>query len=287
MFVIVYATNFSSMVSIAANCFLCFYRYMVIFNKRTRYLNVFTRSSSMLVLIVVCALFNVPYLFTIRIVPSNDEKPNTYRLVAGAIMKTAFGELLFDVISFVRCFLLMLVFLVINILLLISSVKYARRKSELIAQGRLKKPGQTVQQGSSLENNVEAYSLMPIKTSIDLLDVHRKIPINSSLEIVRSPTPIAQGQQGRQSSSEWNLTKMTLLIALIYLLNLIFLMVSFVFTNIDHEDYTTSVIFDLIAINFVQVTNLFEIISYFLFNRFFRRHFKRLVAKFIRFLLRK
>lgn len=84
------------------------------------------------------------------------------------------------------------------------------------------------------------------------------------------------------SSSEWNLTKMTLFIALIYLANMLLLAISFVYPFFNNDNYTAVVVLDLIAVNFVQITNLFEIISYFLFNRFFNRTFRRLAADFVK-----
>jgi hypothetical protein len=142
-------------------------------------------------------------------------------------------------IAFLRIFCLTFVFILINLVLLSASIKYARHKRGLV-------------------------------TSTTTANLNRQNTFNRSL--VASLT-----RQGSVwSSSEWNLTKMTLLIALVYFINMIFWIASYAFSKLYHDEYSIIVTLDLIAINFVQITNFFEIISFFLFNRFFVQTFKKM-----------
>lgn len=278
--------------SIAANCLLCLYRYVVIFHRRHSPVKIITHTSSVIVLILGCAIINLPYLFTHKIVPGGAANPNSYGVVSGDLMKSKFGNQLVNTIAFARYFLLMPIFLIINIVLLFSSVKFARRKRDLLSNSRIRKDA--VRRGSSngteasrLKENTLMLNALLVKTSpeksTDEQQQETETTKRDSYEVSRT---MSQNHGYRHnhnsSSSEWNLTKMTLFIALIYLANLLFLAISFVYPFFDNDNYTAVVVLDLIALNFVQITNLFEIISYFLFNRFFNRTFRRLAADFVK-----
>lgn len=233
-----------------------------------------------------------------KIVPGGAMGPNSYRIVSGDLIKTSMGRLLVNAIAFVRCFLLMTIFLVINILLLCSSVKFVRRKRDLLAGTRFHKDSMRIidlavaehQENSEMLEGVARSRKKSREEKQNLSTEQHKTDTLSACEVSRSLSKPSQIHQcnnhhhhhSNHSSSEWNLTKMTLLIALIYLLNMLFLALSFAFTHLDYDNYTVMVVLDLIAVNFVQITNLFEIISYFMFNRFFCRNFRRLAANVIK-----
>lgn len=219
-----------------------------------------------------------------KIVPGGATGPNSYRIVSGDLIKTSMGRVLVNAIAFVRCFLLMTIFLVINILLLCSSVKFVRRKRYLLAGTRFHKDSMRIadlavavehQENSEMLEAVSRSRKESKEEKQNHLDDHQH-----KTDTLSKPSQI--NNHHHHSSSEWNLTKMTLLIALIYLLNMLFLALSFAFTHLDYDNYTVMVVLDLIAVNFVQITNLFEIISYFMFNRFFCRNFRRLAANVIK-----
>ena len=222
-----------------------------------------------------------------KIVPGGAMGPNSYRIVSGDLIKTSMGRVLVNAIAFVRCFLLMTIFLVINILLLCSSVKFVRRKRYLLAGTRFHKDSLRIADLAVAEHQENSEMLEAVPRSRKDSKEEKQ---NHSTEQHKMDTLSKSSQSNNHnhhpsnhhSSSEWNLTKMTLLIALIYLLNMLFLALSFAFTHLDYDNYTVVVVLDLIAVNFVQITNLFEIISYFMFNRFFCRNFRRLAANVIK-----
>ena len=358
MYIIGYGTSFSSMVSIAANCFLCFYRYLVIFNKRYRFLDVVTRSSNMFIagLILACAIINLPFLFAQKITnnEANNDESASFRVVAGDAMRSSLGQILVDLAVFIRL-LLILIFLALNLVLLFSSVRFARRKRTLLGVNRWRRRHTTtagsrpssilitnleqpsvhenvvccaenetiasspehnqpqshqtslmvlsIPETASLERKSTAsFALFSSKSSISNFEVTFKLSPqhHSSASSAAHPPPphfdsvhIQQSTSSSSSSSqpasqsEWNLTKMTLLIAFIYLLNMLSLGLAFVYDKLNQEHFDGIVAIDLIASNFIQVTNLFEIISYFIFNKCFSRNFKILMRKSVNFFFRK
>lgn len=239
----------------------------MIFNKHKRHLfvHLVARSSNSLVaaLIVLCAIINLPYILSHEIKKGEDE---TYKLVQSDFVKSVFGNLLANFVAFLRYFLLTSIFIFINLVILCASIKYAKRKRNLILTNQLIRSTFAIRNDDSGEN-----SLTLLVSNSEQQSTKSSI---SNLE----PIVLSKQQNTSNSSSEWNLTKMTLLIALNYFINMIIVAVSFVYPKLNHDDYSTSVILEVVASNSLQITNLFEIISYFLFNKFFVRDFKRLVS---------
>lgn len=223
-------------------------------------------------------------MFTLEIKPMESEPADSYYYDRGFLMKSQLGELLVTAIAFIRFIFLTSIFVIINLVLLYSSVKFVRRKRDLLSSTRLKKPSNGQAREAPENDCSENRSLMGLNTS----DKPANDPkLSTRLSISNLETNLKQSNQHNNQSAEWNLTKMTLFISLIYLFNTLFYLCSFILTKLDHDNYTLVVIFDLIATNLVQITNIFEITSYFLFNRFFRRGFRKLTANLVKFFFAK
>lgn len=318
VYMVTYGSNLASMIAMTANLFLCAYRYMLIFNKK-KFLPLISSRYFVVFLILVCFIINMPYLFSTKIESSETEVNETkFRLVETRFIKSRLGVILKDACAFIRYILLTVSFLIINLILFYSSWKYAKKRQDLLKinskncveiilernhvlpsnpgssfldhhdehdyesdeeEARGAKSGQPVTLALTNLNKKTAKRKNSSKKKVnyrcdEYMILHQSASGSSPVSSHHSPIKIIK-------SDEWNLTKMTLFIGVIYLVNLILVTVSLIFSRLDLSYYDAVIILDLIAVYFVQITSLFEIASYFLFNKFFLYNFKCLMDEIL------
>lgn len=255
VYIILYGSTVVEMVSILANIFMCLNRYLIIFKHKNTF-NFISFRKMCLLIILFSLLINLPYLFMVNI----QNESSVYSLTNSAFSKSELGKFFNNFIPIVRYFVLVLIFLIINFLLLYRSYKYAKNKEKVI-------------------QNKKAILIMA-KTNTE------KVSLSSVSE---------EPMDGKSSSentykidkSEWNLTRMSLFMCLIYIVNVLFIPTTFLNSKFNVKNFSLVVALELISAIMVQLTNLLEILSYFLFNKNFYRNFKSLFKFFIRFSIKR
>lgn len=253
VYIIIFGSNIASMIGILANILMCLNRYLFIFNKTNRLSNTKFKQLA-LFLVVFSVMVNFPYLYVVSI----RKMGNKFYLAESSFVKTIFGKMLVNLIALFRHIVLVVMFVILNFLLLNSSLKFALKKGDLLKLTR------------------KSNSFILQKENSNVNEEFAELSIASGAH--QAPSPITRQKSCKlNNSDEWNLTKMSLFTCFIYIVDILFLSASFFYSKFKPTDYSSIVVLELITVNLVQITNLFEIFSYFLFNKWFLFNFKNLI----------
>ncbi|CAF0940335.1 unnamed protein product [Brachionus calyciflorus] len=229
----IYGTATVEMITILANIVMCLNRYLIIFKYKTTF-NLIKFRYICLLTILISSIVNLPYLYMVIIDYENDG----YYLVPSNFSRSRIGIFFKNFIPVIRYIVLAVIFIVVNTLLLYHSIKYAKNRERVLLNQK---------------------------------NLNQKILVNMSKNsrTEKEPNDLIKSNNEnlyKLDSSEWNLTRMSLFICLIYVIKVIFITVTFLNSKLNVINYSLVVALELVSAIMVQLTNLLEILSYFLFN---------------------
>ena len=223
------------------------------------------------------------------------------------------SRILIHSVSFIRYIIINLLMLGLNLWLAIEAFKLAAKRRELLKINN--KSCQLLIQKYSTTNEVtvtSSHSNMNINNSrsdrLEISGISRN-GFNSSMTnlatnlnsqsshnfLSPSPStslidkrkfsvqvytnPIKTLFAGKMTKTEWNLTLMTLIICFFYLIELNFICFSYYYLLFNKMSSIKKITLEIITSNIIQIVNLIEILTYFIFNSLFRNELKN-VFKF-------
>lgn len=234
-YVVIYGSTVAEMISILANIIMCLNRYLIIFKNKDIF-KLLSFRSMCFVIILFSFIVNFPYFKMVKI----DSKNGKYFVSESEFAKSEAGLFFKNLIPIIRYFVLIAIFVTINFLLLYSSFIYAKSREKFLRNQKL------------------------------LLDSAKLNSSNSNSIIQDTESGVNSYKMDR---SEWNLTRMSLFMCLIYIINIILIAITFFNSKFNFKNFSLIVTLEIISAVMLQLTNLLEIISYFLFNRIFLKTF--------------
>lgn len=243
-YVVIYGSTVAEMISILANIIMCLNRFLIIFKNKDVF-KLLSFRSICLMIIFFSIIVNFPYLKMVKI----DETHGKYFLTESDFSKSPTGLFFKNFIPVIRYFILIVIFIAFNFLLLYHSFVYAKNRENFLRNQQL------------------------------LLNSAKLNSVNSNLINQENFTEINENSY-KLDRSEWNLTRMSLFMCLIYLINIVLIAITFFNSKFNFRNFSLVVTLEILSAVMLQLTNLLEIMSYFLFNKIFLKTFLKIFEKF-------